>query len=85
MKEPYFGVECVYEEADATKNAPEVVQFKNDIIEVVETGYEQNVAAQRQRYQIGNARQQSQDRVEIEMNEDLGLACEKLPPGLSID
>ena len=85
IKQPYFGVECVYEEADSQKRAPEVVQIKADIIEVVETGYEQSLAAQRQRYQIGNVRQQNEDRVEIEMNEDLGLACERLPPGLSID
>ena len=40
LKEPYFGVECVFEEADAPKKAPEVVHLKADIIEVVETGYE---------------------------------------------
>jgi Bardet-Biedl syndrome 5 protein len=40
LKLPYYGVECVYEDADAPLKAPEVVKFKADIIEVVETGYE---------------------------------------------
>lgn len=85
LKDPYFGVECVYEDADAPKKGPEVIQFKADIVEVVQTGYEENVAAQRQRYQIGSVRQKNMEKVEIEYNEDLGLACEKLPAGLSID
>ena len=45
LKEPYFGVECVFEDADAPKKAPEVIQFKADIIEVVQTGYEENITA----------------------------------------
>ena len=45
IKEPFFGIKFVYEEADSPKKAPEVIEIKADIIEVVETGYEQSVAA----------------------------------------
>ena len=60
---------------------------QEDQIQIVDTGYEETVKAQRQRYEIGRsapARGPGEE-AEIELNEDLGLACEKLPNGVTLD
>jgi len=60
---------------------------QEDQIQIVETGYEETVKAQRQRYEIGRSapeRNPGQE-PEIELNEDLGLACEKMPSDITID
>ena len=83
---PFFGVESVYEEAE--KNISEVtIPRQEDQIQIVDTGYEETVKAQRQRYEIGRsapARAPGEE-AEIELNADLGLACERLPNGVTVD
>lgn len=49
----------------------------------METGYEEQQNAQRIRYQVGKSNSEQVEPEEIEVNEDLGLACEKLPKGIS--
>lgn len=57
-----------------------------DNLEIVDTGYDANLQALRARYQVGaGARRSDADKAEVEVNEDLGLACEKLPKGLQLD
>jgi hypothetical protein len=48
----------------------------------VDTGYDEQVNAQRVRYQVGRAQTDQPTPDDIELNEDLGLACEKLPKGV---
>ena len=53
----------------------------------MDTGYEETVRAQRQRYEVGRSAQQRDpgDEPDIVFNEDIGLACERLPEGLTTD
>lgn len=83
IMKPYFGVECVYEDADTEQVAMPAVE---DNLEIVDTGYEHNLNAQRARYQVGaSVNRKETDKAEIEVNEELGLACEKMPKGLTLD
>ena len=57
-------------------------KFKaEDTFEIVETGYE-NVRQIQNNYAVTKKEQKS---VGIEFNEDLGLACEALPSGVTMD
>ncbi len=80
IKQPQFGVECTYEDANQTTAAIPVIE---DSIQIVETGYESNVNALRMRYQVG--KRSTEEKPELEYNADLGLCCEKLPKGLDAD
>ena len=82
---PFFGVECVVE--DAEKNIEEVtIPRQEDQLEIVETGYEETVNAARSRYEVGKkGNTGTEEEVEVVFNSDLGLACEKLPKGVTID
>ena len=52
MANPFFGVECVFEETE--KNIDEVtIPRVEDNLEIVETGYEEHVRALRKRYEVG--------------------------------
>ncbi len=86
MAAPFFGVESVFEEAE--KNIEEVtIPRQEDQIQIVDTGYEETVRAQRQRYEVGKASKKREvgEEPEIAFNEELGLACETLPEGVNLD
>ena len=52
-----------------------------DKLEIIDTGYDAAIKA-RMRYEVGK---KAAGEVEIELNEDLGLACESLPSSLTLD
>lgn len=79
IKQPQFGVECTYEDANEPTAAIPIIE---DQMNIVETGYEQGVNAQRMRYQVGK---RGAGKPELETNADLGLCCERLPKGLDVD
>ena len=81
IKQPHFGVECTYE--DASQSVATTIPIVEDQMQIVETGYESNVNAQRMRYQVGQ--RTTNEKPDLEFNEDLGLCCEKLPKGLDVD
>ena len=85
-QQPFFGVDCVFEEAE--KNIDEVtIPREEDTIDIVETGYEQQITAQRQRYEIGkkSKMQDEGNEIDIALSEELGLACEKLPDSITLE
>lgn len=84
MQSPFFGVECVYEDVDADSQV--VIPVVEDNLEIVDTGYEAHVNALRVRYQVGKTRGGDKTEMpDLDVNSDLGLACECLPKGLDID
>jgi len=82
---PTFGVECTYED-DESRDAAQAAPIIEDNVQVVETGYETNLNALRMRYQVGKSKKNdNNEKAELELNQDLGLACEKLPKGVEVD
>ena len=80
-EKPIFGVQCFFEDAD-TKVAQLTIPREEDTMEIVETGYE-HVRSIQNTYAVG--KRAEKDIGAIDFNEDLGLACEKLPDGVTID
>jgi len=81
---PFFGVECTYEDEEGGESKK--IPLVEENVQVVDTGYETNLNAQRLRYQVGRTRgDNNTEKIELEVNQDLGLACEKLPKGIEID
>lgn len=60
------------------------VPVVEDDMQVVDTGYEDRMTIQRIRYQVGKG-QEEDNRAELEINSELGLACERLPKGVELD
>lgn len=79
IRRPYFGVECVFEGAEQNLDKVTVPALE-DSMEIVETGYEDQVQATRLRYQMGK-----ETDVQIVFNDALGLACEAVPAGVSLE
>ena len=86
MAQPFFGVECVFEESE--KNIDEVtIPRVEDKLEIVDTGYEEHVRALRKRYEVGKKQDKpgAGQEPDICYNDDIGLACEVLPQGVTLD
>ena len=95
-QKPIFGVQCRFEEAETDIKKVTIPRVE-DREKIVETGYEhvrsiQNTYAihkkQKNRAQRHQAQDQSDEVVnddDIVFNEDLGLACEKLPPNVTME
>lgn len=84
IAKPVFGVQCNFD--DVETNIDKVtIPREQDKMEIIETGYE-HVRSIQNTYQT--SKKDKSDIVNddmIEFNEDLGLACEKLPEGVKID
>jgi len=84
IAKPIFGVQCNFD--DVETNIDKVtIPREQDKMEIIETGYE-HVRSIQNTYQT--SKKDKSDLVTddmIEFNEDLGLACEKLPEGVKID
>ena len=78
--QPIFGVDISSENKDADK----VPEFKEETMEIVETGYEAGTKA-KLRYEVGRKAKTTEGIPAIDFNADLGLACEALPQGITMD
>ena len=80
IEKPVYGVQCYYEDADTNIDLLTIAR-EEDKLEIIETGYE-HVRSITNTYAVDKKKAGGN---EIEFNEDLGLACEKMPPGQTID
>jgi Bardet-Biedl syndrome 5 protein len=77
---PIFGVEINVE----PKSSAMIPEMREETLEIVETGYEAGAKA-KMRYEVGRKAKTNEGMPQLEFNQDLGLACESLPKGLSME
>jgi Bardet-Biedl syndrome 5 protein len=78
---PVFGVDL----QDPAEMKPIQTKTADENIEIIDTDYD-TVARAKLRYEVGKSRtKEGEHQPEIVFNEDLGLACEALPEGLTVE
>lgn len=82
LEKPTYGVQCYFEDTETNVDLVRIAR-QEDRIDIVETGYEHIRSIQNTYAQQNKAVNQESDVVQF--NDDLGLACQSLPEGVTID
>jgi Bardet-Biedl syndrome 5 protein len=78
---PIFGVEVTFEDVDTNLTAVTIPRVE-DNLEIIETGYSFTMPSNKAVYAIGGGKSESE---QIIFSEDIGLAIEKPPNGMSLE
>ena len=78
--QPIFGVDISLQH----KEAAQLPEIREETMEIIDTGYEAGAKA-KLRYEVGRKAKTAEGMPAIEFNADLGLACETLPQGITME